>query len=303
MYKYIGYGQKIESDSVFPQFVPADFEDEADIIIHHYVEDEIKKELTDEYQLSLKDGDIYYKNQVGYFESRQGREIFYEEHPGQDENEAKEFVMGNTFALLFYERGMNVIHGAAVRFGDKTIIISGDSGAGKSTTTSMLIREGARLITDDQSIVFLENGEVKLLPGYPAQKLCEDAAGRNSYDVKNLIKIDEQKNKYAIPRQENFFGEISKVDALIYLRKHAEGETIVASQVLGAEKANVLTKNLFLKPFFTQTQMMPQSMMLQCLQIAGKIDIFEISRKKNVDTENEIKACIGKMLDNEETFL
>lgn len=296
MYKYIAYGQKIVSDCRFDQFVANDFNDEPDILIHHFVEDKIKDTLKELYQVSVRGRDIFYRNQVGYFESRNGKEIFFEEYADQDEAEAREFVMGNTMALLFFERDMNVIHGSAVRFRDKTIIISGDSGAGKSTTASKLIKEGGKLISDDQSIVYMQEGKALLLPGYPSQKLCEDASERNEFDVNQLVKIDNQKNKFAIPRQEEFYGDISELDAIFFLSKHANGSNIVFEKIEGADKVNLMTTNLFLKPFFQSTMGLPPQAMLQCVNIASKVEMYRVSRKNAVNTEEEIFKLISEFL-------
>ena len=296
MYKYAAYGQIIESDSVFNQFIETDSDAVPDITIHHYVEDEIKDILKELYQVSIRGRDIFFRNQVGYFEARNGNEIFFEEYPDQSETEAKEFVMGNTMALLFFERDMNVIHGSAVRFKDKTIIISGDSGAGKSTTASRLIKEGARLICDDQSIVYIDNGQAMLLPGYPSQKLCEDASERNNLNIEDLIKIDNQKNKYAIPRMDEFFGEISRLDAIFFLSKHDDGKDVVLKEITGADKVEVLTINLFLRPFFEANIGLPPSAMMQCIQISSKVDMYRLSRKNGCNTEDEIFNNIEKRL-------
>ena len=293
MHKYIGYGQKILSDTTFDQFIPANFDEEPDIIIHHYVEDDIKDILKEQYQLSMRENDIFYRNQVGFFEAREGKEIFFEENTDQDEAEAREFVMGNTMALLFFERDMNVIHGSAVRFNDRTIIISGDSGAGKSTTASKLIKEGGKLISDDQSIVFIKDDKAMLLPGYPAQKLCEDASERNEFNVDNLIKVDNTKNKFAIPRMEQFYGEVSKLDAIYFLSKHDDGDDVIFESIEGAEKVNVMTMNLFLKPFFQTTVKLPPKNMLQCINIASKVDMYRVSRKNKCNTEEEIFKLIS----------
>lgn len=296
MYRYYAYGLKIASDTVFEQFVRNDFEGEADLQMHHYVEDSVKEILVNDNQVCVRGKDIFFRNYAGFFEARLGNEIFYEEHEGVNEAVAKEFVMGNVMALLFLERGLNVIHGAAVRYRDKTIIISGNSGAGKSTVTTELIRRGAKLITDDQAVISFENGEPVIIPGYPSQKLCEDAARRNELEIDELVKVDDTKNKYAIPRIDSFYSEISRVDAAFFISRHEEGENLVAGQVTGARKADVITKNLFLKPFFTTTMPIPPKMMMDCITLAGKILVYEISRKSNAQTLDGIIDYIDSTL-------
>ena len=288
MYKFIGYGQKILSDTPFDQFLLSNYEEEPDLVIHHYVEDSIKETLKEVYQVSIRGRDIFFRNQVGYFEARDGKEIFYEEYADRDETEAREFVMGNTMALLFFERDMNVIHGSAVRINGRTIIISGVSGAGKSTTASKLLREGGNLISDDQSIVYLDEGKAMLLPGYPAQKLCEDASERNNFDVNDLIKVDSHKKKYAIPRTAKLFDKSSQLDSIFFLSTHDDGDDVIFEKIDGADKVNYLTMNLFLRPFFQQNIGLPPSAMSQCVKISSQVSMYRISRKKGLNTEDAI---------------
>ena len=297
MYKYFAYGLKIQSDSCFEQFVPMDFAGKADLTIHHFVEDEIKQILKEDNQISVIGKDIFFRNYAGYFEARQGNELFFEEREGINEREAKEFVMGNAFALLFLEREANVIHGAAVRYKDKSIIISGDSGAGKSTITTEFIKRGAKLITDDQAVIILENRMPMIIPGYPSQKLCEDAAQRNELDISELVKVDDTKNKYAVSRSDKYYSEISKVDAAFFISRHDEGQDLITNTIRGAEKLNVLTANLFLKPFFINTVSVPPKMMMDCLAIADKLDMYTISRKKSAATQNQILDFIEMQID------
>ncbi len=296
MYKYYAYGLRILSDTCFEQFVEQDFEGKADLMIHHYVEEKVKEILKNDNQVSIRGRDIFFRNHVGFFEARGGNEIFYEEHEGKSEVEAREFVMGNTFALLFFERDINVIHGAAVRYKNKTIIISGNSGAGKSTITTGLINKEAKLITDDQSVIYIDHGIPMIVPGYPSQKLCEDAVIENDYELDTLVKVDNTKNKFAISRAELFYNEISKVDAAFFMSKNEDGQDLVTTKITGAEKANIITDNLFLKPFLTKTMSLPPKMMIDCFNIAGKIDVYSIARNVSVNTKEKIIDFIDSSL-------
>ena len=78
-------------------------------------------------------------------------------------------------AHLLAWRGMVPLHGSAVAFDGRAILIGGASGAGKSTLAQALVDCGGQLVSDDLSVL-LPNmaGDVPLLvPGRPAIRLTE----------------------------------------------------------------------------------------------------------------------------------
>ena len=127
-----------------------------------------------------------------------------------------------------------------------------------------------------------------LLPGYPAQKLCEDASERNNFDINDLIKVDSHKKKYAIPRTAKFFDKSSQLDSIFFLSTHDDGDDVIFEKIDGADKVNYLTMNLFLRPFFQQNIGLPPSAMSQCVKISSQVSMYRISRKKGLNTEDAI---------------
>ena len=57
---------------------------------------------------------------------------------------------------------MNLIHGTAVEFDRKAILIKGRAGSGKSSLALKLLGFGGRLVADDQVVAFRKNQEVFL---------------------------------------------------------------------------------------------------------------------------------------------
>jgi hypothetical protein len=62
------------------------------------------------------------------------------------------------------ERGILGTHAAAVSIGDRAIVLAGPSGAGKSTLTLALLREGARLLTDELTLIDRDGSTVHPYP-------------------------------------------------------------------------------------------------------------------------------------------
>jgi HPr kinase/phosphorylase len=53
------------------------------------------------------------------------------------------------------------IHASCVALGDKGVLLLGPSGVGKSDLTLRLIDQGAKLVSDDRTILFIANGTLQ----------------------------------------------------------------------------------------------------------------------------------------------
>ena len=91
--------------------------------------------------------------QIARFLIKAGREITLDVEPGTHERDALVFVLGTAFGILLYQRGMLVLHGAAVAIDGRSIAICGSSGAGKSTLAAALCRDGCSFLADDICVV------------------------------------------------------------------------------------------------------------------------------------------------------
>ena len=69
-------------------------------------------------------------------------------------------------AIICAQRGLLPIHGSSVAIGDKAFLLFGESGNGKSSAAAALIGMGAKLLSDDLSVFFVDNEGVPwALPG------------------------------------------------------------------------------------------------------------------------------------------
>lgn len=87
-------------------------------------------------------------------------------------------VFSTLTALLLAFRGSIPLHGTAVEIDGEAVLICGASGAGKSTLAAGLIALGARLISDDLSVIVPGDGTGApvLYPGRPGMQLFPAAA-------------------------------------------------------------------------------------------------------------------------------
>lgn len=82
-------------------------------------------------------------------------------------------LYGTVTAIILAWRGLVPLHGSAVAFGERAMIVAGPPGAGKSTLCAALVRCGGRLVSDDLSALrpMSANGTPMLEPGRPAVRL------------------------------------------------------------------------------------------------------------------------------------
>lgn len=86
-------------------------------------------------------------------------------------------VLGRCLALVQHQRGALALHASALQLGRGAIALVAPSGTGKSSLAFALVRQGARLLTDDTLPVELQPAAVLARPGVQSIRLREDSAG------------------------------------------------------------------------------------------------------------------------------
>lgn len=114
-------------------------------------------------------------------------------------------IAGPVMATLLHLRGQLVLHACSVNVNGYGIVVAGDKGAGKSTTSAALIQAGHDLLADDV-VTMIQDGKAapQLVPAFPQVKLCLDAAAAISfadYDVMPLPFPEFQKELRRLNKQ------------------------------------------------------------------------------------------------------
>jgi hypothetical protein len=200
---------------------------------------------------------------------------------------------------MLTQRNKIVIHGSTLVVGDKTFMVCGDSGAGKSTLSVALQDKGAKLMADDISVidVEVEDGCCYAYSGFPEQKLRRDAAIRQGYDLDKLKYVNEDRDKYSIDSSSVFIEGKRKPDAMFVLHKgciDAIGSSVIASEIIGADKVNAITDRFFLNDLYHVFFELAPENMLNCFILAGQIKTIDMTRAKEVNTIEELVEVILK---------
>ena len=303
-YYYKIYGLTLESDYEFPQFVGIDPVDEADIhIVYGNIPQDIYDYVEKGYYTADGHKEKWFVNRTGIFWIHGNDTINFAAHEGQSVDDAAQYLPGMALSILLWFREMIMIHGACLRYKGKTVVVSGYSGAGKSSITTELIKRGALLIADDVTGIQEENGVYYSYPAFPAQKLCKDQVEKNNMDAESLKQIRYDLNKYEIPRNDIFFNEKSEVDNFFLVDLASPNgqklDRINVEKIDGAEKIKAVTDMIFIKWMFKEQFPFTPADMMRCLGFAKDLNIHKITRNREKDTLQEIVDYIDKTVSEE----
>lgn len=231
---------------------------------------------------------------VGYYQITNGNKILINPCRDSDIEEVRKFTLGSALGLLLFQRNIVAIHGGAISINENGIIVSGNIGAGKTTTIASLINKGHRFLSDDISaITKCSDGKYSINSCIPHQKLCKSTAEMLGYDTSKLFLIDKTKNKYYSPEISNFTTEPSNLKALFYLTI-TNNDEISYEKIEGAEKLNIILSNIFRKEYLINKLFKPL-FIKECINVSKNISIYKLNRPKNRNSLDQIVSIIEKL--------
>jgi hypothetical protein len=161
-------------------------------------------------------------------------------NPGQhsDLGLVSYFLWHEIIASLLRQRGYFILHANTVCLGDRTVVIAGGSGSGKSTTTAGLLAMGGQLVADDLSVLRLdEQQNPVVLPGLPFIHLTHETLTRlqlSNERVQSPVRHDKE-----IVRLDRVAEGPKQVDAIIRL-EIGENTSVAMEPCRGGEAFRML---------------------------------------------------------------
>lgn len=296
-YYYKVYGLNIESEIKIQELVILNDEDKANIDVTIYI-DKMPESINTAKNQGILEG--FRKNEMWFYIKgiatyyiRNGQEIVVEPYRDIEDHYIKTYILGSAFGLMLIQRNIVAIHGGSVLIDDKAIICTGDTGAGKSTLTSALRLNGAKLVADDVSAIDIID-EIKVYPAYPQQKLCGDAVRKLGYNTEDFIRIDEGRDKYAIPSESEFINKSVNLSVIFEIMV-GDIEEVEIKELRGSEKMNTIMKNIY-RGYVNQIAGLDREYFKKCLKVTKDIKIYRIIRPKDKFTVNEQIELIKEKL-------
>lgn len=298
-YRYYLYGLHVESDIKLEEALEEQPGANVDVRVEVGSMPEEIKEKTKDVDASQKsfmhkrDAMCFRVPNVGDYLVEESK-ITVEPFIDVESQPVKTFLLGSAFGFCMVLRKMVVMHGGAIEHNGKGIIVTGESGAGKSTVSSGLKERGYQFIADDVCALSETGDKVHINLAYPQQKLCRDAAIQQGYDLSELIYINEHRDKFAVRLKNGYLPEGADFNYLFELRL-SEDDKLHFQKIEGHEKLFTILRNVYRGESAFEMWGMPPEYMKKCLKIASTIEVYQISRPENLNTLEEILQKISEI--------
>lgn len=239
----------------------------------------------------------YLSNNTCWIYIHNSEEICYELRPEGLDSRLNTFLLGFGMAFLAIQRGFIPVHSSCLLKDGKAVLISGDSGAGKSTTTAAYIEKGYTLMADDITFVGPdENGNPMAYPAFPYQKLCRNEVEKRHEGEEGLIYIDDDRDKFLVPWRGYYTPNPRPVKAIIYLLK-LYCDNVRAEEVKGFNKYAVLTRSIYMR-MLVGDYVNSKEIGSKLLWLASKTPVITVERPFEKDTIDEVVSKTFDIIEN-----
>jgi hypothetical protein len=244
-YHYYLYGLHFASDFELPELTAAPPALEADVIIREgEVADTLPHVTADGvlYQLNPRQFSLELEGVARYLVA-DGREITIQRLPGSDDGSIRLFLFGSALGALLHQRGLLPLHASSIETPLGAVLFAGASGAGKSTTAAAFHeRRGSRVIADDISVVYVENGVPLVRPGSPHMKLWAQSLHMLKKEIGSLRRVRPALEKYSLPIA--LIDQPCPIHALYILVPHNRDE-FTLTPITGMQKLRSLKNHTY----------------------------------------------------------
>ena len=293
-YTYRIYGLSVQSDICIKEAVPIIPIDKVDVKIYRSaLPANIKKEQIDGNDHFFTKNYMWFSVEgVGTYEILSGDTIHV--IPCQDASISlvKSILLGTAFSCLLMQRDIIPVHGACVYNDRHCLILSGQSGSGKSTIATGLRKRGYLMAADDISALHISESGVAVYPAYPQQKICRDVAKRFDYNLDDLVYLGEDKDKYGVLLHDSFNLKEKQLTAMIIL-ECSETDNVITMNITGHDKLIHFLNNIY-RGFIYDYIGMPPRQMKKCLTFCNSIPMLMIKRPKKEDTIDQVISIINE---------
>lgn len=172
-----------------------------------------------------------------------GTEILVESHLPDDA--VAPWLTGPALAILLHQRGCVVLHGSAVSWNGKAVVLLGASGAGKSTMAHACSVHGFGVLSDDHAVVTWRDDLPVVLPGGAQIRLRPDSLLAAGLDPAQFPRLWHQEDKRGLNCAGPVIAAPTRLSSVYELW---DGESLGISPLDPQSQFRLLMRHSFLAP-------------------------------------------------------
>jgi hypothetical protein len=298
MYNYWGYGLTIASEIEFPELLSFDFEI-PDVTIRLGKTPETLTGDDVVHKVNLCMGPTQYLlrllNIANYYAAN-GISITVEPTPGIDDKSIRLFLLSSVMAAILHQRGTIALHASAIEHGGGVILFCGKSGAGKSTTATMLHQKGYKVFSDDVCVLKAEGDLVTAIPSYPMMKLWEDSFAKAGIPmVEEAQKIRPELAKYGRFFHDDFDIQPRAVKKIFLLDTDRASKEVSISSLRAVDAFKELQANTY-RPAQTVAMKKRDIHFAIVSKLTAAAKVYKVTRPESTDTLAQVIDLITQAL-------
>lgn len=290
-YNYILYELIVQTTFPCPMLIPAADGASPDVVM---IEGSVPKKLSDAAisgdNWQALPGRFLWRGglRAGRFLVEGGQKITLQRNTAAEEPMLVAHLLASVLAALLRQRGMLVLHANTAVMLQGAVTVTGESGAGKSTTLAALMAQGCAMLADDITVLRLgATGRVEALSGISKLNLCEDAAERLGHAVAKLPRNPLRRIKVIVPTHDEMVIESIPLYAL-YLLSKSTNSKVKLTALSGSDKFAALQECIY-GPFFPEEH--PGYFALFAT-IVNQVKMFRIERPTSRWSAHEVVEVI-----------
>lgn len=142
-----------------------------------------------------RNGVSYLVPGVGSFYVVGGDRLFYTVEPGADPDWVQLWLSNQVLVALLHQRGIISFHAGSFVYGGRGVLVTGATGAGKTSLTLAFALNGAGFLTDDLTPVVFRGGRPLIMPLHRRVKIRPDTARMPGIDQSRLTDAERGTGK------------------------------------------------------------------------------------------------------------
>ena len=249
-YNYSVYNLVIRTTFPCPALLPAPDDVEPDVtVVEGEVPRSLEAPLAADTAWEAELGRFLWRGgrKVGRFLVERGSQITLQRTPECQEDRLSFHFQTSALAALMRQRGHLVLHANSVILpGGDAVALSGDSGAGKSTTLTALLQHGCKMLSDDITVLqFGEDGIIEALPGIIQTYLTEEAALALGVKTESLTFLPWRRMKAAVPMLDFRNAHPARLKSIYLLSPVDNIPSVTLHQFSGTERFETLLDSIY----------------------------------------------------------